>query len=260
MKKIAYRVLLCLFFIFILNVKYVYAEIGVESALASEMTEEYKNNITVQEVRLTDNLKYAEESKINSGVAKLYNNNNSNKKDITVCVNAGHGTSGGDNVKTYCHPDHTPKVTGGTTGAGAIKAISVSSGMDFDDGTPEKTVTLQEALLFKDILLANGYNVLMIRETADIQLDNVARTVLANSYANCHIAIHWDGDGLSDDKGAFYMAVPKIESYLQMDPVASIYQKSDALGDALIGGLRSQNIKIFGNGSMEQDLTQVYLV
>lgn len=239
-----------------LNIKYVYAEIGVESSLASEMTEEYKNNITVQEVSLTSNLKYADESKIHSGVAKLYNNNNSNKKNITVCVNAGHGTSGGDNVKTYCHPDHTPKVTGGTTGAGAIQAIAVSSGMDFNDGTPEKTVTLQEALLFKDILLANGYNVLMIRETADIQLDNVARTVLANSYANCHIAIHWDGDGLSEDKGAFYMAVPKIDSYLNMEPVASIYQKSDNLGDALIGGLRSQNIKIFDNGSMEQDLTQ----
>ena len=55
MKKIAYKVLLFLLFIFMLNIKYVYAEIGVESSLASEMTEEYKNNITVQEVSLTSN-------------------------------------------------------------------------------------------------------------------------------------------------------------------------------------------------------------
>lgn len=37
------------------------------------------------------------------------------KKNKTVCVNAGHGTKGGESVKTLCHPDGSSKVTGGST-------------------------------------------------------------------------------------------------------------------------------------------------
>ena len=48
------------------------------------------------------------------------------------------------------------------------------------------------AKVLKDKLLARGYDVLMIRENDDVQLDNVARTVLANNMADCHIALHWD--------------------------------------------------------------------
>ena len=81
-----------------------------------------------------------------------------------VAVNAGHGTSGGSKVKTFCHPDKTAKVTGGTTGAGATKAVAVSGGMTFADGTAESTVTLRMAQIFRNKLLAAGYDVLMIRD------------------------------------------------------------------------------------------------
>ena len=118
-----------------------------------------------------------------------------------VAVNAGHGTSGGSKVKTFCHPDKTAKVTGGTTGAGATKAVAVSGGMTFADGTAESTVTLRMAQIFRDKLLAVGYDVLMIRDGSDVQLDNVARTVMANNKADCHIALHWDST--KTDKGAF---------------------------------------------------------
>ena len=71
------------------------------------------------EITLNPSWKYAEFSKINSGAAVLYRSEAASPKGITVCVNAGHGTKGGASVKTQCHPDGTPKVTGGTTGAGA---------------------------------------------------------------------------------------------------------------------------------------------
>ena len=45
-----------------------------------------------------------------------------------MCINAGHGTKGGESVKTLCHPDGSPKVTGGSTAAGATKAALVSGG------------------------------------------------------------------------------------------------------------------------------------
>lgn len=205
-------------------------------------------------VSLTPDMKYAEFSAIHEGQAKLYDNYMENRKGITVCVNAGHGTEGGSAVKTQCHPDGTPKVTGGTTKAGETRAIAVSSGMTFLDGTAEQIVTLRTAEKLRDKLLAEGYSVLMIRESEDIQLDNVARTVLANIYADCHVALHWDAT--ESDKGAFYMAVPSVESYRKMEPVASTWEKSERFGGCLIDGLKAAGRKIYGDGSMEMDLTQ----
>lgn len=206
------------------------------------------------EIAVDSSWKYAEFSKINSGKAILYKASGDNRKGITICVNAGHGTKGGSGVKTLCHPDGTPKVTGGTTGAGATSAVAVSSGMTFSDGTAEAKVTLAMAKKLKEKLLAAGYDVLMIREGDDVQLDNIARTVIANNKADCHIALHWDST--SNDKGAFYMSVPNVASYRAMEPVKSNWEKHNALGESLVAGLREAGIKIFSGGSMEMDLTQ----
>lgn len=203
---------------------------------------------------MSANYKYAEFSKINSGKAILYKSTAASRKNKTVCVNAGHGTKGGSSVKTLCHPDGTPKVTGGTTGAGATTAVAVSGGMTFADGTAESKVTLQMAKILKDRLLAEGYDVLMIRESDDVQLDNIARTVIANNNADCHIALHWDST--SSNKGCFYMSVPNNASYRAMEPVASNWQLHNKLGDSLITGLKNAGNKIFSGGSMEMDLTQ----
>ena len=206
------------------------------------------------EIKFDSSWKYAEFSKINSGSAYLYRSEAANRKGITVCVNAGHGTSGGSSVKTLCHPDGTPKVTGGTTGAGATQAVAVSSGMTFSDGTPEAKVTLAMAKKLKGKLLAAGYDVLMIRESDDVQLDNVARTVMANNQADCHIALHWDST--AKNKGAFYMSVPNVSSYRNMEPVKSNWEKHNALGESLVAGLKDAGVKIFSSGAMEMDLTQ----
>ncbi len=206
------------------------------------------------EVRLNPSWQYAEFSKINSGAAMLYKAEGANRKGITVCVNAGHGTSGGSSVKTLCHPDGTQKVTGGSTSAGATTAAAVSAGMTFADGTPEPKVTLNLALKLKEKLLAAGYDVLMIRESDDVQLDNIARTVIANNAASCHIALHWDST--TNNKGAFYMSVPDHSAYRNMEPVKSHWQEHHVLGESLIGGLKGAGVKIFSNGAMAMDLTQ----
>ena len=162
------------------------------------------------EIGLNSSWKYADFSKINSGKAKLYKASG-NRKNKVVCVNAGHGTKGGSSVKTLSHPDSTPKVTGGTTAAGQVTSTAVSGGMTFADGTSEASVTLAMAKVLKAELLSRGYDVLMIRESDDVQLDNIARTVIANNNADCHLALHWDST--SSNKGAFYMSVPNVASY-----------------------------------------------
>lgn len=198
--------------------------------------------------------KYAENSAIHSGSATLYYASEDISKGITVCVNAGHGTAGGSGVTTLCHPDGSPKVTGGSTGEGQTKATAVAGGTTMNDGTSEAQVTLKLAKVLKEKLLEEGYNVLMIRESEDVQLDNIARTVMANENADCHIALHYDST--QSDKGAFYIGVPNVSSYRNMEPVASHWKEHNQLGESLIQGMKQQGVKIFGEGSMSLDLTQ----
>lgn len=208
---------------------------------------------SVQSIPFNPGWRYAEFSAINSGSAVLYTAAD-NRRNIVIGVNAGHGTKGGNSVKTYCHPDMTPKVTGGSTASGSVKATAVSSGMAFYDGTSEASVTLREAQILRDKLLAEGFDVLMVRDGDDVQLDNVARTVMCNNMANCHIALHWDGDNLDYDKGCFYSSVP--EEIKNMEPVSLIWPESERLGQSLIAGLQSKGAKIHGKGSSAIDLTQ----
>ena len=226
--------------------------VSASAGTVTQAADEVPAGVTVENIGLSSGLRFAEFSKINSGTAILYRNTSGAHGDIVVCVNAGHGTKGGGSVKTQSHPDGTGKVTGGSNPNGAVYSTAVSSGMEFSDGTEEHVITLREAKLLRAKLLARGYSVLMIREESDVQLDNIARTVLANNYANCHVAIHWDSS--TSDKGAFYMSVPDGMKY--MDPVSSTWQKSEAFGEALISGLRGRGVKIFGSGSMDIDLTQ----
>ena len=210
----------------------------------------------LQQITLNPDWEYADHSKINTGAAVLYRApEESGSKGIIIGVNAGHGTAGGAKVKTLCHPDGSAKTTGGSTAAGATEAAAVSGDMTFQDGTPERTVTLQMAQILRDKLLASGYDVLMLRDGEDVQLDNVARTVICNNVADCHIALHWDsGDGKNYDKGCFYISVPEVLK--SMEPVASHWQQHDALGADLVEGLRGQGATIYGKGNMSIDLTQ----
>lgn len=206
-----------------------------------------------EEITLNDEWQYADYSVIKDGDAVLYHTSNQ-PKDIVVGINAGHGTKDGQTVKTYCHPDKTPKVTGGTTPAGSTKAVAVSAGMTFADGASEADVALKTAELLRDKLLDYGYDVLMLRDEENERLDNIARTVIANNCANCIISLHWDGDNLDYDKGCFYISTP--DGIKGMEPVASHWMDHEELGEALIEGLRSNGCKIYGNGSMTIDLTQ----
>ncbi|MBR2529683.1 MAG: N-acetylmuramoyl-L-alanine amidase [Lachnospiraceae bacterium] len=224
-----------------------------EEEAAEEPDQKYPPGYS-EDVEFDPSWEYADYTVINSGSAKLYRASD-NRNDVIIGVNAGHGTKGGESKKTYCHPDKTPKVTGGTTQAGAVKAPAVSGGMRFADGTTEAAVTLRMAELLRDELLAEGFDVLLVRDEADEQFDNIARTVICNNVADCMISLHWDGDGLTYDKGCFYVSVP--DPIKDMEPVATYWQQHDRLGQALIDGLAQSGYKINGNGHMAIDLTQM---
>ena len=206
------------------------------------------------EIGLDSNWQYANFSKINSGKAKFYKSTAANKKGKVITVNAGHGTRGGEDVKTQTHPDGTVKIETGSTKSGVKTSAAVAFGMTLEDGTTEASMNLKVALKLRDKLLAKGYDVVMIRETSDVQLDNIARTVIANNNSDAHIAIHYDST--TSDKGAFYMKVTDKGDYKKMDPVSRMWQQHDRLGECLLNGLEEKGNKIWPPRGKNQDLTQ----
>ena len=206
------------------------------------------------EIGLDSNWQYANFSKINSGKAKFYKSTAANKKGKVITVNAGHGTSGGSSQKTQAHPDGTVKITDATNKAGEKYSTAISEGMTFEDKTTEAAINLKVALKLRDKLLAKGYDVVMIRETSDVQLDNIARTVIANNNSDAHIAIHYDST--TSNKGAFYMKVTDDRDYKKMDPVSRMWQQHDRLGESLLNGLQEKGRKIWTPRGKDSDLTQ----
>lgn len=206
----------------------------------------------VEDIAFDPGWPYAANSVIHTGSAKLYHACAPN--GYTVAVNAGHGTAGGESQYTLCHPDGSPKVTGGSTGEGAVYATAVSSGTELWDGSTEAEANLSLARLVRDGLLSRGFDVLMIRDGEDVQLDNVARTVMANALCQAHLALHYDST--ESDKGFFFIGVPDNASYLSMEPVASHYAEHMNLGSCLLSGAMGEGIPIFGEGVLPLDLTQ----
>lgn len=210
-------------------------------------------------VKLSDEMEFAEYSKVKTGEAYLYKQRERKvilgKFAPCVAINAGHGTSIDPSIKTLSHPDGSPKVTGGTTKEGEVYSYAISHGMTFPSGVKEAEVTLLLALYLRDELLDMGYDVLMIREDVDVQLDNVARTVIANNYANIHISLHYDST--DNDKGIFYCSTPSSKKYRNMYPVKDTFLYNDLLGDTIIAALATQGEKICGSGKMPMDLTQM---
>ena len=52
------------------------------------------------------------------------------------------------------------------------------------------------------------------------------------------------------------MSVPDSSHYRNMEPVKSHWKEHNALGDAVIDGLKAEGVSIFSDGDMEMDLTQ----
>lgn len=135
-----------------------------------------------------------------------------------VAIDPGHQEKG-NNDKEPVGPgaaQQKAKVAGGTSGA-------VS-------GLKEYELTLAVSLKLKDELEKRGYEVLMIRETHDVNISNAERAEMANeAQADVFVRIHADGSSSSKANGVTTICQTADNPYN-----GTVYERSRKLSEAVL--------------------------
>ena len=159
-------------------------------------------------------------------------------ENFTVCIDPGHQGKG----DSKCEPvapgssNKKPRVSSGTAGVATKKA--------------EHVVNLEAAMILKDLLIQKNYNVIMTRETTDVNISNAERAEIANNAkANITIRIHCDSINDGGKTGATILVPSKDGQYTK-----NIYCESNKYAEILKKQLQDNNIKV--NGIFERsDIT-----
>lgn len=138
-----------------------------------------------------------------------------------ICIDPGHQRSG-DSTPEPVGPGATEtkaRVTGGTSGT--------------TTGLAEYELNLQVAFKLRDELVARGYQVILTRESHDVNISNSERAAVANN-AGVHAFIRIHANGSTDPNVSGAMTICQTAS----NPYnGALYAQSKALSTAVLDGL-----------------------
>lgn len=141
------------------------------------------------------------------------------RREKIIVIDAGHQAEG-SSAKEPNGP-----------GSDEMKA-EVSWGAEGAYSGEEHALNLEVALLLRDELIARGYSVVMIRETADVNISNMKRAEIANKYnAAAYVRIHANSYEDTTMQGA--MTICQSESNPYPD-CAATYDESRLLSERVL--------------------------
>lgn len=139
----------------------------------------------------------------------------------TIVIDPGHQGKG--------NPEKEPIAPGATE----MKAKVASGTTGRTTGVPEYQLTLDVALKLKEALVAQGYEVLMTRETNDVNISNAERAQIANNAkADAFIRIHANGSEDSSVSGTMTLCQTESNPYN-----GHLFKKSYALSEYILDGI-----------------------
>lgn len=163
---------------------------------------------------------------------------NPNQKKFLICIDPGHQSKGDSNPEPVAPGSSQQKarVSSGATGVATKK--------------PEYILNLEASIVLQHILEGKGYEVIMTRESHDVNISNSERAILANQKnADMVIRIHADSLDNSGKTGASILIPAKDSKY-----TSNIFEDSSNCAELIKKDFQNNGIQI--NGIFERnDLT-----
>ena len=167
----------------------------------------------------------------NTKSEQIKNNNEENvNSKYLICIDPGHQSKGDPNLEPVGPGSSYKKarVSSGTTGVATKK--------------PEYVLNLEASIVLKHILESKGYNVIMTRDSHDVNISNSERAIFANNKnTNLVIRVHADSLDNSSKTGASLLIPEEGGKY-----TSTIYEDSNQCAELIRTSMKNSGIQING--------------